>query len=294
LLANHFWGTIYDRVTPAVIQVIHQKRMTIEADNSRGERVDKIQSLTQQIHRLSHSADSWNGAIIVMMIVAALAATGLVITQYIAVRKAQRLSALQGQLDVAKDVQLRINLHTKDEEIASAKKDAGEAYQKAEGFRLAIAQANQRAAEATQSAEEERLARVRIEEKLAGWKLDAAAQARIIGKLNKYKKTPFDLGTDPGELPFMETMDGLLGSAGWVRQLPKPDNPLFNILLDNKARINYVSGIYVELAPSSVPNFGPAAEELVKSLRAEGIPAQGQIAIKEKDPSCIHLVIGKK
>lgn len=276
------------------IQQVQQARMTIEANNSRGENVDKIQSLTEQINRISHSVDRWNSAIIVMMVVAALAATGLVVTQYIAVRKAHRLSALQVQLDSAKDAKLQIGLHAKDGEIADARKEAGEANKKAEGFRLDIAQANQRAAEATQSAEEERLARVRIEEKLAGWKLDAAAQTRIIEKLSKFEMTPFDLGTDPGELSFMETMDGLLGSAGWVRQQPKPDNPLFSVLLDGKARINYVSGIYIELAPSSVPRFGSAAEELVKSLRAEGIPAQGQIATKETDPSCIHIVIGKK
>lgn len=83
-----------------------------------------------------------------------------------------------------------------------------------------LATANGRAAEAIQKAEEEHLARVRIEEKLAGWKLDGPAQARIIEKLEKYAKTPFDLGANPTEGVFMETMDGVLGAAGWTRQIP--------------------------------------------------------------------------
>lgn len=101
--------------------------MTIAASNSRGENVDMIQSLTAQISRLSHSVDRWNSAIIVMMVAAALAATGLVVTQYIAVRKAQRLSAVQAQLDAAKDAQLKTDLRAKDGEIAAASKAAGDA-----------------------------------------------------------------------------------------------------------------------------------------------------------------------
>lgn len=86
---------------------------------------------------------------------------------------------------------------------------------------LDVAQANQRSAEANEKAEAEHLARVRIEEKLAGWKLDAGAQARIIKRLEQYEKTPFDLGANPAEVVFMEVMDGILGSTGWVRQPPE-------------------------------------------------------------------------
>ena len=178
--------------------------------------------------------------------------------------------------------------------ISTANQRAAEANAKAEGFRLDIAKSNERAAEAVQKAEEERLARVRIEEKLAGWKLDAPAQARIIEKLKKYAKTPFDLGANPVEMAFMETMDGVLGSAGWTRQMPKPDNPLASILLNGKARINYVSGIYVEFAQSRYNDFSPAAGALVLALRAEGIPAQGQMSPNEPDTTAIHLVVGSK
>jgi hypothetical protein len=185
--------------------------------------------------------------------------------------------------------------------IALAGQHAAEAKAKAEGFRLDIAGANERAgkaeekaADAIKTAETERLARVRIEEKLAGWRFSAEAQTRIITRLKPYEKTPFDLGTDPGEIVFLETIDSLLGSAGWTRQQPKSDNPLFSLLVDGKARINYVSGIHVEIASSSWDRFRPAVEALVRVLRDEGIPAQGELSPEEKDPSCIHIVIGKK
>jgi hypothetical protein len=157
-----------------------------------------------------------------------------------------------------------------------------------------LANANGRAAEAIQKAEEEHLARVRIEEKLAGWKLDAPAQARIIEKLKRYAKTPFDLGANPAEGVFMETMDGILGAAGWTRQIPRPDNPLASILLNGKARINYVSGVYVEIASSRVNDLGPAAAALAEALRAEGIPVQAQMSPNEPDVTAIHFVVGSK
>jgi hypothetical protein len=61
--------------------------------------------------------------------------------------------------------------------------------------------------------------------------------------MKRFDKTPYDLGANPNEVAFMETMDGMLSAAGWVRQAPKADNALVSILLDGKARINYVSGI---------------------------------------------------
>jgi hypothetical protein len=58
--------------------------MATIASISRGENVDELHSLNSQVERLSATVDFWNSAIIVMMIIAALAATGLLITQYIA------------------------------------------------------------------------------------------------------------------------------------------------------------------------------------------------------------------
>jgi len=177
-----------------------------------------------------------------------------------------------------------------DAQIADSNAKAKSAEATAKGFEAQIADANRRASEAAKTAEDEHLARVRIEEKLAGWKLDAGAQARIIAKMKQYKKTPFDLGTNPGEVLFMEVIDGILGSAEWIRQPPKDSI----ILINNKARINYVSGIYVEIASSRFGDLGPAAQALAEALRAEGIPVQAQMSPNEPDSTAIHVVIGSK
>jgi hypothetical protein len=92
----------------------------------------------------------------------------------------------------------------------------------------------------------------------------------------------------------MEVIDGILGSAGWIRQAPKAANPILNILLNGKARINYVSGFYVEIASSRLKDLGPAATALVEALKAEGIPAQAQMSPNEPDATAIHLVVGNK
>jgi hypothetical protein len=206
--------------------------------------------------------------------------------------------AAQLQLDVAhiqgENLKLSNDLAGKDAEIATARKEAAAAQSTAEGFRFAIAKANDDASEANKIAEQEHLARVRIEEKLAGWKLDAGAQQRIISKIKKYEKTPFDLGTTPNELTFMETIDSILLGAGWIRQTPSSDNPLFNLLLNGKARINYVSGIYIEIAASKAAELQPAAEALARALMDEGIPIKTQKALHEPDENAVHVVIGSK
>jgi hypothetical protein len=94
---------------------MQQAPMMLNATISKGEKVPEIESLTTEVGRLSTSVDSWNTAIIVMMIVAALAATGLVLTQYIAFRKAKTLNDVQTRLARLKESQVERNL--KDEEL---------------------------------------------------------------------------------------------------------------------------------------------------------------------------------
>ena len=155
---------------------------------------------------------------------------------------------------------------------------------------MQIATANAQAAEADEKAEEEHLARVRLEEKLGGWELDASAQTRLVDKLKQYRNTPFDLRANPVEAIFMEILDAVLRSAGWTRQMPSGDD----VLLDGKARVKYALGVTVEIAAYRVGDLGPAVEALVQGLNAEGIPATSQVALQESDPSVIHVVIGDK
>jgi hypothetical protein len=233
----------------------------------------KIATLTSEVQRLQTATDWWTNATLWLTALTALVAIGYFVVSRVAINRAAQLRTAQAALDSAKEEKLTNDLKDKDKEIADAKA---------------------RAAEANRLAEEERLARVKIEEKLAGWRLDPKAQERLIEKLKPYAKAPFDLAVNPVEYRFMETLDGILLAAGWVRQQPKSDNPLFSELLDGKASINYSSGVTIEIAQESWNSFGTAAETLVKGLDAEGIPAKGNIFTQGGNPNAIHIVVGKR
>jgi hypothetical protein len=155
------------------------------------------------------------------------------------------------------------------------------------------AQLQLRIAEANRTTEQERLARIRIEERLAGWRLDAAAQQRLLEKVKPYK-VRFELWVHPSEFRFMQVIDRILREAGWAWQKPTTGNQIFDILLDGKAAINYNSGITIEVAQERWNDFGPAATALTHGLIAEGIPARGHIVPRGADPSAIHVVIGNR
>jgi hypothetical protein len=94
-----------------------------------------------------------------MMVLAALAAAGLVVTQWIAFKRAEHLADTQDKLGKAKEDLLNAELKVKDERIATANQQAAEAHQQA-------AKANEKAAEANEKAERERLARAQVEANL--------------------------------------------------------------------------------------------------------------------------------
>lgn len=225
------------------------------------------------------------GGAVLLFLTLVFGAGALLTARRINQGQAQRLRDFDKEL-----VDAKAELAGQQERAANAEHDTAEAKKAAEIFRLQIATANAQAAEADQKAEEEHLARVRIEEKLTGWKLDAPAQARLVDNLKQYRNTPFDLRANPVEASFMEVLDAVLHSAGWTRQIPSGDN----ILLDGKARISYASGVTVEIAAYRASDLGTAAEALVKGLNAEGIPARSQVALQEPDPSAIHVIIGDK
>jgi hypothetical protein len=153
--------------------------------------------------------------------------------------------------------------------------------------------AEERAAEANLIAETERLARVRIEERLSGWKLDARAQANVIAQLKAYPGTPFDLFANPDEASFLNVIDSMLRTSGWKREPPMLADGQVTILLSNKAAIMYVPGFIVEVASEKEIDFGKAFVALVGALIAHGIPVQPRIA-KGAPQNAIHIVIGKR
>lgn len=188
-----------------------------------------------------------------------------------------------------------------EENLAGALAGAESAKAMAKGYESQIAASDARvkgaeaqAAEANRIAEAERLARVKIEERLSGWKLDIEGRNRLTTKLKLFSGTSFDLWVNPDESPFMDVIDGVLQSAGWKQEKPKQaSDTQVSILLSNKAAILYASGITIEVAEEKREAFGKAAEALINGLIAEGIPARGNLA-RGASANAIHVVIGKR
>ena len=105
--------------------------------NSKGENVTELNSIADTVARLTASVAWWNTVLIVMMVVAALAATGLVVSQYLAFKQAEKLVKTQEQLSDAKDAQLARELKDKDEQIAKTN-------ERAEAAKAEAAKANER------------------------------------------------------------------------------------------------------------------------------------------------------
>jgi hypothetical protein len=162
--------------------------------------------------------------------------------------------------------------------------------------------ANERAAEATHKAEEERLARVKIEERMGGWKLEKDAQSRVTEKLVPFPDTPFDLKVDPNEARFMDVIDRILLEAKWVRKehdsWGEPKHPGMQespILIHDKAAMCAATGIHLELAHERMDNLGPAANAFINALSVEGITVSARSYTEGKiNPNAIHITIGKR
>ncbi len=90
-----------------------------------------IPSLTSQIDQLGSRVDFWNTVIVWCLVATAISATGIVVAQQIAFKRAKQLSDAQDRLIRAKDAQLAIDLGNKDVNIAAAQKEAGAANERA-------------------------------------------------------------------------------------------------------------------------------------------------------------------
>jgi hypothetical protein len=151
-------------VTLAII--VQQIAMIVNATSSSGDHTSELQRMTADVARLSGAVDWWNSAIVVMMVLAALAATGLVVTQFIAFRRASQLASAQGLLQREKE-----------------------------------RESNEAVASLNQSAEQLKNDNLKLEEKLAqqGHR-DAmllASQNEFAARLNRFAGQKFEIGLCP-------------------------------------------------------------------------------------------------
>jgi hypothetical protein len=106
----------------------------------------EISSLTHKVSDLTQSFDFWNHWMLWGLGFAAIAAFWIGITTRMTVVRSKQLTVAQGNLDSAKEAQLRIELKDKDQKIADAFKASGEANERAGHAEERAAGANERSA----------------------------------------------------------------------------------------------------------------------------------------------------
>jgi hypothetical protein len=207
---------------------------------------------------------------------------------------------LQGQVAILQtDASVQQERAAKAEaNIALAEQHAAEANAKAEGFRLDIAKANEGAAHANEIAEQERLARIKIEERMGGWKLSKDAQDSLSKALKPFAGTHFSLAANPIEEPFVETVDRILRDAGWIREAPLDDNGhAATVLLSDKAMVAFSSGLSVVISQDEWAALSPAADAYKQALLVDGFEVKLLMAVPPANkiaPTVIKFNIGKR
>jgi hypothetical protein len=272
--------------------------MTTTAQNSRGENVDEIQSLSAQIDLLSRKVDWWNTAIVVMVAVAALAATGLLITQFIAFKRAGQLAAAQAGLSKAKEGKLSGELKEKDRQIAALDVKANEA-----GIGIATAQTD--ASNAAKKAADAITAQQNVEIDLAKQKERTALAERDLITLQE-KVKPRHLSDAQktilsdklrGVTPVAITISWSMSSedgAGYGKDFADVFRGLgWNITPADMMSAVY-SGPFVGVMVSIKSPPGPSQAGAIQSaIGSTGISAPGNIDPSVRDGS-VAIKIGNK
>ncbi len=150
-----------------------------------------IQNITTQINDLSSSISWWNTTIIALMILAAASASGLVIAQFIAFKKAELLSEKQELLIGAKDNQLKSELSEKDVKIAESNRAASFANEAAAIARKTASEATERSVILEMKTEELRSINLEMQVSLTPRML--VLSDLIESRLKKFSGTPFDV-----------------------------------------------------------------------------------------------------
>jgi len=179
--------------------------------------VSEIQALTDEIARRSGQVDFWNTAIIIVGIVTFIAAGALVISQFVAFRRAKQLTDAQAQLLTVKDAELQRDLGSKDVRIQEAGERAAKADAAAAIARADAAHAAERAASLEKEAADAKLETERIKQVVAWRELSPATASRLAQVLAS-KPGAVNLrytDGDPEALAFASQFARVLEAAKW-------------------------------------------------------------------------------
>ena len=164
------------------------------------------------------------------------------------------------------------------------------------------AKANERAAEANARAVQ---AQLDLEKYKAPRSLDATQRARIIEQMSHALPQQFDVSVsgDAESLGFVEIIEEILNSAGWVQVDWKYSDAIFGGTVfprigSGKPIIgnSNIMGIEIRMNPHQSVEFLLIAEMLAHSLRGEDIQAKALDAdiIERDNDGAIHIMVGKK
>lgn len=172
--------------------------------------------------------------------------------------------------------------------VASANSESRKAVATVATAAARIAEAQRDAAAARKEAEHERLARAKIEESLA-WRIPSKEQKRrITERLLPFSGQQFDLVTFSSEgecLNFENELYNVMLSGHWLLDPNRKWQALMNLIV----------GTVVHISDKAEPRIKKAAEELARSLSAEGFSATVE-PVPDKDfPNLgvIEVYIGK-
>jgi hypothetical protein len=182
---------------------------------------------------------------------------------------------------IARPINRRLE-SAREQQIAALNREAGEARQTAESYRLQIAEAHERAANAERET-------ARIKEKLADRSLSNDEVKALISELRKYAGQEFEITAywDSREsMSISNRINEALQRAGWKYLKPQGFS----------AMMGGVVGVFVFVHPQAQKETLSAANALTSLLNGHGINAQLMMQVTENNPphNKIHLNIGSK
>lgn len=233
--------------------------------------MSNIEDLTRRAATLNGAIDSWNGAMIWALVLAALAAIAVVVTTRLALARAKQLGEVQAQLLRAKDNELASNLKEKDLRIAEATARANEAALELAKYKAPRSLTSEQAARVTAAMGQ-----------FAGMQFDGA-----IGPLN-----------DPEPMVFFDQVAKSLAAAGWQQVHWKSALTMRLPRTNGTPDLGGVSvtNVIVDIHPTHRTRLQPVAQALAAALAAEGISAIADEGAGggSENSAAIHILIGRK
>lgn len=230
-----------------------------------------IESLTRRAGDLNNAVDSWNSAMILSLVLAALAAIAVVVTTRLALVRTKQLSETQAELLKAKDDQLALDLKEKD---------------------LRIAEANERANTASLE-----LAKFKSPRSLSAEQISL-----LVSAMGKFGNIQFDGAVgpvnDPEPMVFFDQIAKGLSAAGW-RQIAW-QAPNIMILTRSNGTPNLggvsVTNVIIDIHPNNAPSLWLAAQTLAATLTEAGIAAIAEQGAGNGNTNeeAVHILIGRK